>query len=376
MLNILHLINYPGKGGSEKYILSLMEKLHDKSCKIYFGYSEPGPMLKRVKALGVQIYNIPMRSPCDVKAAKTLKALCRELSIDVVHTHFLRENCISILSKFLGNRVVIINSNHLLLNTNIFKSLGNGLITLGDDRLIAVSNAVRKHLMAEGVITQKITVIHNGVDIDYWKGRRNYNIRREFGIDRNDFVIVSTARFSEEKGHIFLLESIKQLKKICNSSTEGLFDRFKFILAGDGEMFEESKELAEMLGISGSIFFAGYRSDIKKILHGSDLYVSHSKSEALGISILEALACSLPVVATNSGGPSEIITGKSNCGILIEYGDTDAFAKAIMRFASDSKFYKTCKDNAYKTVEVDFNLDKTVEETYNLYTRSLTAGNA
>jgi len=377
MLNILHLINYPGKGGSEKYILSLVEKLQNKNCKFYICHSEDGPMLENAKKLGVEIYNIKMKSPYDFIAAKELKKLCRELSIDIVHTHFLRENCIAALSKFLGNRVILVNTYHLIADENILLRLFNSLLTVITDRIIAVSNAVKKKMASECINSKKIKVIHNGVDIEYWKGDRDLKIRDELGVSRNAFMVTSIARFSEEKGHIFYLESIKQFKKLFyqdgkNNNT----GEVKFVLVGDGEMLDECISFAEMLGISEDVIFTGYRSDVKDILHGSDLFVSHSKSEALGISILEAMACGVPVIATDAGGPSEIISENSGCGIIVEYGETEEMTNAIIKFINDKEYYNSCRENAVKIVSEKFNLEKMAEETFNLYIQSLSPGNA
>jgi glycosyltransferase involved in cell wall biosynthesis len=371
MINVLHLINYPGQGGSEKYIISLAERLHDKECLFFLGYSMEGPMIEQVRKLGIKALNISMSSPFDFRAAKILKDVCEEFAINIIHTHFLRENYVSIFSKIMGNKAAVINTNHLLTEKNLFLKLSNRLMALKNDGIIAVSNAVREQMIKEGINPKSISLIYNGVDVNYWKGRRNYRIRREFNIDRNDFLIVSIARFTEEKGHVFLLEAIKAFKKSFIPDDERIPGKVRFMLVGDGELLDECKEFAKMLGVSDDIIFTGFRSDIKKILHGSDLFISHSESEALGISILEALCSQLPVIAAKSGGPAEIVNEKSNCGILVEYGDVDALAEAIIKFVTDKKFYKECKDNALITVEEKFNLDKTVQETYNLYKRCL-----
>lgn len=367
MINVLHLINYPGKGGAERYILSLIEKLNNKGCRFYIAYSEKGPMIKQARDMGVKTFNIPMKNPYDLKAAVRLKALCRELHIDVVHTHFLRENYVSIFSKLIGNRVVLINTNHLLNDKSVSVKRVNKLLTCWDDRIIAVSNAVKDRLVSEGVNPFIIQVIHNGVDMRYWKGRPGFNIRKELGIEKEDFVVTSVARFSHEKGHIFLMEVIKEFKKIISSEDVKMPVRIKFVLVGEGEMFDECKTLSKIFGIYEDIVFTGFRSDVKSILLESDLYISHSESEALGLPILEALAVGLPVVATNAGGPSEIINEQNRCGIIVDYGDVEGFAKAIIKLATNEEFYTMCKANTTSTILDKFNLDNTVWETYNLY---------
>ena len=374
MINVLHLINYAGKGGSEKYILSLAEKLNKKQCTFYLGYSEEGPLIGQMREIGIDAFHIPMKCPYDLRAAKMIKDVCREFSIDVLHTHFLRENFVSILSKLIGNKAAVINTRHMLDSGGLFVKFAGNIFTMFDDRLIAVSNAVKEQMMSEGVDGRLINVIYNGVDPDYWKGRRNYRIRQEFGISREDFVVASVARFTEEKGHFFLLEVIKFFRRLYSQYGKGGADRFKFILAGDGERLEECKSFAKMLGVSDAVIFAGYRNDMRNILHCSDLFVSHSKREALGISILEALGSGLPIVATDSGGPSEIINSENRCGIIVEYGDIEGFSEALLKFATDRNLYNACRENAYKTVAEKFNLDKTARETYNLYAECLRRG--
>jgi glycosyltransferase involved in cell wall biosynthesis len=341
-LKVLQLLNYPGRGGTEKYILSLAEGLHNKSCYFHVAFSQKGPMLKELRNVGIKSFKLPMRCPYDVKAAWQLKKLCTGNSIDLIHTHFLRENYISILSSFLGNKVSIINTVHMLQPKGIISGSINSFVTRRDAEIIAVSNAVKNQMIEEGINDSKIKVIYNGVNISYWGlGRQRLKIREDLGIGSGDFVVCSVARFSEEKGHIFLMETIKYLKKVieCNRNKKELNRKVWFILSGDGELLMQCKKFAEIVGISEEVIFTGHRDNIKDILHASDLFVSHSKSEALGISILEAMACGLPVVATDSGGPSEIINSQTNCGKIVEYGDVEGFAEAILSFISDRKLY-------------------------------------
>ncbi|HHW30930.1 MAG TPA: glycosyltransferase [Clostridiaceae bacterium] len=369
-LNVLHLLNYPGKGGSERYILSLAEGLHNKNCTFYVAYSQKGPMLKELRSMGIEAVRLPMLCPYDLKAALGVKKICAEKSIDVIHTHFLRENYIGILSAIAGNKVPVINTVHMLQPKNLITGLINSIVTRRDSEIIAVSNAVKNQLIKEGVDASKIKVIYNGVDVNYWSsGKSRLKVREELGIGSGDFVVCSVARFSEEKGHMFLMETIKYFKKLIEhqGNKEELNRKIWFLLSGDGELFFQCKKFTEMAGISDDVIFTGYRDNIKEILHASDLFVSHSKSEALGISILEAMACGLPVISTNSGGPAEIINEDSNCGKIVEYGDVEGFAEGILELMRDKKKYDMYSKNSYNTVKNKFSLDRMVTETYNLY---------
>lgn len=375
MLNVLHLINYPGKGGTEKYILSLAERLNNKSCKVHLGYSEEGPMLEEIKALGVETYNIKMRNSFDFKAAKALKSLCKEYSIDIVHTHFLRENCIAVLSKILGNKIVVVRTHHLLADGNIPVRIFNSFLTAFTDKTITVCNAVKNQMAPECINSDKINVIYNGIDLDYWKGEHNCKIREEFGIDNKTFLVTSVARFSEEKGHIFYLEAIKQFYKVLNREDKPGAPKVKFLLVGDGDFLEPCMKFVDMMGITNDIIFTGFRKDVKDILDSSDLFISHSSSEALSISILEAMASNLPVISTDVGGSAEII-GKNEGGIIVQYGEVEEMANAILKMITDKEFYESSRISAKKIVSEKFNLDTMVEQVYNIYMQSLSSGNA
>lgn len=369
MLNILHLINYAGGGGTESYIYSLAKKLHNDQCKFFIGYSEEGPSIELFENLGIETIKISMNSPYDIKAAKLLAGICKEKSIDVVHTHFLRENYISILSKIFGNKSLLINTRHMLIENSKPIIYANKLMTVLNHKIIAVSKAVESLLLDEAINPDKIQLIYTGIDIQDLVNHKDPTFRNEFHIDDEEFLIASVARFSEEKGHHFLLESISAFKEML--ATNDLQDlKFKFVLVGNGKLLERSKALAHNLGIFDNIIFTGYRNDISDILNDCNLFISHSQSEAFGISILEALASGLPVVTTDSGGTKEIIDKYSECGILVDYGDKNQLATALINLISDKDLLRRYRENGLVLLNEKFNLDKTVKETYNLYSYS------
>jgi Glycosyltransferase len=370
-INVLHLINYPGNGGSEKYILSLADKLHGDRCRFFLAASTDGPMIENVKARAIDIDFIPMKNPFDIRAAFMLKRLCKRLSIDIVHTHFLRENFIGALSKILGNRIALINTVHMMDRKNGLIRTANRIMSNFDDAVIAVSQAVSDIQLEEGISADKLKLIYNGVDITCSNGRVASNFRKANKIGGDEFLITSAARFSEEKGHLFFLEAISRFKATLESQYGTAMPKVKFVLAGEGVLLEECRKRATDMELNDIILFTGYFSNINALLKETDLFISHSTKEALGISILEALACGIPAIVTNSGGTSEIVNETTGCGLLVNNGDVAGLSSAMVRMVTDRVFYSECRSKAVKTVEERFTLDKMAGDTLELYIKCL-----
>ncbi len=360
MIKVLYLLNHAGRGGTERYVRTLVEQLGDKKIKAYFAFNEEGLLTDELKALGTDVFRLGMKSRFDVRAAVRLAGLCKRLDIDLIHTQFLRENYIALLSRLFNPRVKVVHTNHIIMENDLFTRITNRLLTPLEARFIAVCGKGREAMINNGIARGKIRVVFNAVDPAYWRNNGGSSLRDEFGIAADAFVFICVSRLSAEKGHAFLLRSLAGLKRTCGRA-------FKCVLVGDGPLMGEIKELAGGLGLSEEVIFAGFRKDVPNLLHGSDLFVNPSENEALSYAIIEALAAGLPVVASDVGGNGDIINSGTNCGLLVGYGDEKRMAEALLKLMSDRELYGAIKANAVRTVEEIFNLVKMVDETYNLY---------
>ncbi|HHV65565.1 MAG TPA: glycosyltransferase [Peptococcaceae bacterium] len=481
MLKVLHLINYPGQGGSEKYILSLTKGLKEK-CSFYLVHSLDGRLVEEMRSLNLPVVKLPMRGFWDLAAAWKLRAFCRKHSIQVVHTHFLRENCIAVLAKLFGANVRVVHTRHMLLDNSLPVKLFNRILALFVHQYIAVSKAVKEQMLQEGIPAGKVSLIYNGVEVAVlsqfssipggsgiqgeWDvqeiqdvqckselprgtgvpdrswisgessipgepgvpGRPNVPDKPDVSgipgksgvpgkpgvsalvdvLGENSFVVSCAARFSAEKGYDFLLDVIKlfnelyfakpdkeeefekegfnkkevnknkkdevnkqEVNKEVNKEEANINEKVNkktvtFLLIGDGPFLASMQLKAKEYNLP-NVYFLGYRQDVTELLKISNLYVCPSQMEALGISVLEALAQGLPVIATNVGGLPEILQG-SGAGLLVEYGDTEAFAQALLKLIYDADFYRTCQANAIRTVQKRFLLSNMAEKTYCVYT--------
>lgn len=360
LLKVLYVLNHAGKAGTERYVESLIAGLDKKKIKAYFVYNEEGLLADKLKGMGVETFRIAMRSRFDLKAAREISVLCRKLSIDLIHAQFLRENYIALLSRIFNPAVKVMYTNHFILANDFVTRLSNRLLTLLESRIIAVCNRGKEMLVRNGMSGKKIEVLFNAVDPAYWRQPMESTLRDEFGIQEEDVVLLCASRFAHDKGHAYLVNGLAELVKIAGKP-------FKCVLAGDGPLLDDVKAQVRGLGLEDKVVFTGFRSDIKNLFYGSDIYINSSEHEALSFLILEALASGLPLIATDMGGNSDIVNEDTGCGILVKYGNAAELAEAVNRLMNDEKLRMELRENAYKAVDGRFNLDKMVEKTYNLY---------
>lgn len=192
---------------------------------------------------------------------------------------------------------------------------------------------------------------------------RESKLREELGISIGDIVITSTGRITKDKGFDILWETIKRFKD---------FENVKFVIAGDGAYREQWLTEIEQEGLQDRVFLLGYRKDIDNILSGSDIFVICTKHETLCISLLEAAAKALPLVASDVGGIPEIIDDGVN-GYLVPVGDVCGFQSALSKLINEGALRKTMGEKAKKKTETVFQQDKIIKRLDEIYKSVLEA---
>ena len=186
-------------------------------------------------------------------------------------------------------------------------------------------------------------------------------LRQELGIPEDRFVMLCASRFAEDKGHKYLIDSVKRLTQITDVP-------FTLVLAGDGPLLEETKAHAEALGLTEEqVRFIGFRNDIKNLYKASDLYVNSSQHEALSYLIIEAMAAGLPVIATDMGGNSDIVNDEAGCGLLVTYDDPVSMSDAMKRMLEEPEFLAQCRQGALRTIDEKFEIHKWMDKTFSVY---------
>ncbi|KNF09180.1 N-acetyl-alpha-D-glucosaminyl L-malate synthase [Gottschalkia purinilytica] len=360
-MNVLHLIFSMEKGGAETYLINLI-KNSKENVKYFIVCDHKGYNHRKLEELDVEVEIIPMNSVYDIKSAHKIASYCKKNKIDIIQAHFLRESFIAVLAKLFYPKLRVVWTTHFIYEYSGLINKLNKVFAKFADRIISVSNAVKKSLENENINSKKITTIYNGVDTEYFKPIAVNNIREEFNIDKDELLLITAARFEKIKGHDFLIDGLYELKN------KGI--QFKCLLVGDGSEKNNLENKIKELELEENIIFTGYREDIPSLLSASDIYISPSINEAISFSILEALSCNIPAIATNVGGVPEIFE-QSNCGAMIEYGDKEALANSILELYSNKDEYLEKKKNARKLVIDKFSITNMVEKTVELYENSI-----
>ena len=362
-MNVLYLINYAGKAGTEKYVENLI-RLGKGKISPFFAYNIEGELSEKMKNASVPCLQVEMSWRSMFSAAKKLAEYCRTNSIDVIHAQYPRENIIALISKRYYDKPKVVLTNHLTLRlsgaSGLVWRLINRYFTPKNHCIIAVCNEGRQIMIQNGVEPSRIKVIFNGIEPAGPPVRSNA-IRKELGISDGCFVIAILARFAPEKGLSFLLDALAELKKRTDKP-------FCCLICGDGELYAEMSVRVSALELWNECRLLGFRKDTREILLGSDLYLNSSScNEAMSFAILEAMNAGLPLVVTDVGGNRDLAETGIACGFVCNFGDTDKFASAIKRLMEDNELRTRFSEAATDKIAKQFDLNKLANDVFAAY---------
>ncbi len=225
--------------------------------------------------------------------------------------------------------------------------------------MIAVSAAVRGFLTERGLPTSRIRVVHNGVESDPKTVDRGI-LRKRLGLTRDRVAVAMVGRMVSHKGHDLLIEALAFLGP-----------RFAhvdacFVGLDEGEWCDRLRTLAARHGLSRRVRFLGYRDDVPAVLQAMDLFVLPSRIEALSLSLLEAMAVGLPVVAAGTGGVPEVIEHDRN-GRLFPADDERTLAKRLRLHLGSADRRLRLGACARSTVSSRFTSNAMIESTEQVY---------
>ncbi len=358
-------------GGKEQCVVDLANTLSEGCFEpIVICLQTSGALQDRIRHQGVKVISLDKRPGNDLRLPFRLARVLRRERVDIVHSNNWGSLAESVLAAKCAGVRPIVHTQHGLeyevaasrLETGRpFRTLVKRVAARSIGRIAAVSHEVREMIVREWrVPPEKVSVIHNGVLVTgrtIEEGER-VEVRRQFGLSRDDYVIGSVGIFRPVKDFPTLVHAMAEvLPRLPNA---------KLVLVGDGPSRPEVEQAADRHGLRSAVRFLGMRQDVHDLLPLMDLFVLCSLSEGLSLSILEAMAAGLPVVATAVGGNPEIID-KSETGLLIPPRSPSETASAILSLSQDADRRRTMGRLARERVRSHFSVQRMASDYRNLY---------
>lgn len=224
------------------------------------------------------------------------------------------------------------------------------------DKLIFVNNGTRKaFIKLYKVRPNKCKTIYNGINAEKFHfGHDRESVREELGIGEDEIMLLATGNLSPVKGHTGLISAVKLLVDQGRS--------VKCFIAGQGELKNALQQQIIECDLSSNVQLLGYRDDVPRLLKATDIFIMPSLNEALGYSILEAMAAGKPVIASNVGGIPEVITNGKD-GFLVNPGDAEALSNAIALLYADGERRKKLGEAGAEKVNRQFSVQGMIKNT-------------
>jgi glycosyltransferase involved in cell wall biosynthesis len=316
-------------GGTERLVIEIVRALAATIDSIVCCLDEPGAWADELTTIGVPVIALSRTPGFHPSLARRLSRLMKEQRIDVVHCHHYSPYVYGALAATLTRGVRVVFTEHGKLSNHgpsRKRRLVNPILSRLPGRLCAVSSDLRRHMVAEGFPADRVHVHYNGVAMaEAPTIHARHSARRMLGIPDAAFVIGTAGRLDPVKNLSLLLES----QQLLRGSVAGA----QTVIVGDGAERASLERVAMRLGVADSVIFAGYRPDVRELMPAFDVYANCSSYEGVSLTILEAMAAALPIVATPVGGtPEVVLEGKT--GRLVP-ASPRAVADAIAALAQD-----------------------------------------
>lgn len=336
-LRVMHVLLSMGVGGAEKLVYDMV--CHTDATKIDVSVcciQDRGILADNLRERGIPVFTYQRKDGLDWSLVRWLKLLVKNKKIVCIHAHQYSPMFYSVLAVagLMHVRVIYTEHGRLFPDTlNWKRFIINPLLALGIQHIVSIAESTKQAMVRfDNFPPRKIKVIHNGVQLTAPQAQANLSAkRRSFGLEEHDLIVGTAARLEDIKNLPMMLRALKRVLK--NKANVQL------LIAGHGPKEQALKTLAEELGIVKNVVFLGLRFDLAEIYPIFDVFLLSSLTEGISITLLEAMAQGLPVVATDVGGNNEVVDN-GQTGFLVKSDDDAEMAEKIL-FLLNSPAYAT-----------------------------------
>ncbi len=339
---LFHLDGERGFRGGERQLLYLASHLRERGHENIVVCRRGEPLDREARSSGLRVLNLPFLGEWDVVSALRLRRAVSRERAPILHAHTAHTAALARLASLFGGPPWVV---HRRVDFHLRGDLSRALKYSPADRVVAVSKAIRRILIADGVAADRVAVIPDCLPTTEPEAqaagltqgplrpprpeqRRTVraDIGKTLGIDPEALWIGNLAAWVPHKDHETLIRAAALVRK--------QFPKVRFLLIGGGPLQAALKTLCEELGLGSNVVFLGRQSDTRPWLHALDLYVQSSWGEGMGSILLEAMAAGLPIVATTAGGIPEVVED-AKTALLVPPRSPEALAASILAVARD-----------------------------------------
>ncbi len=365
MKKVLHMISSNGFYGAENVLLEICKGLQSSSqyypvvALLNSGNKGHLPLLRECQKHELEYREFNCQGRFNRLVISELRKFIENNNIQIIHAHGYKSNFYASFARQPGQLLVSTCHNWIAsgFKMRCFTWLDKFLLRRFD-RIICVSKPVQLELKKWGVKAKNIFVVYNGVNIaKFRKNKESGNqIRRHLGVNDLDMVIGFVGRLSKEKGVDILME--------CASAIHEQFPGTHFVFVGDGPLAAKLENKKE-----DYIHFVGVQSDMPAYYSAFDIFILPSYTEGLPMVVLEAMASSLPVVASKVGSIPDVIDDKQT-GYLVRPGSRGDVLDVLEKLLCDGAQARKVGENGCKRIERFFSSGKMVQGYASIYDAS------
>jgi glycosyltransferase involved in cell wall biosynthesis len=360
---IVHITFDMGIGGAEQVIYNLVRHTDSSRYDVsVLCLNEPlGPFGMALEKQGYEIHPLDRKPGFDWSLVRGIRRFVIANEVRVLHCHQYTPYVYGLLGAVLtGCKVIFTEHGRFYPDRRKWKRvLVNPLLNQFTDFITAISAATREALVLfENFPRRKIKVVYNGIDDSRFILPQEEGLKESLGIARDAHIIGTVARLDPIKNHPLM---IKALKIVLEH-----FPGTVLVIVGDGPERAKLEVLTRELGLSSQVIFTGFREDTHLYYRIIDIFLLTSFSEGTAMTLLEAMAGSLPCIATDAGGNTEVVRD-GETGFIILNNDEKALAEKVCNLLADEPLRRKMGRAGRKRFENEFTVEKMVRAYEEMY---------
>lgn len=356
---VLHLSSEKTWRGGEQQIAYLIKELDSKGIQNYVLARKKSPFVDYCKKNNIPYFISSFSNDLDIRSAFTLRKVIKEVNPQLIHVHSARSHAIAYLACLLGIKTPIIVSKRTDFGIKSPKKYLHPNIK----KILCVSDAITNIVKEDLHQGDNIHTVYSGIDLNkfsFQKDRIWFN--KHYSCLPDDQIVINTSALAPQKD---LLTFLKTAKIITDNNKN-----FKFFIFGEGQERELLERYIQQHQLENHVFLPGFVNNITQILPNADFFLMTSQTEGLGTSLLDSLACKIPIIATKAGGIPEVVQHEKT-GLLCPIGDSQCLAQSLLKVEKDPKLRSELIENGLQHLQAYFTKEKTAEKTFVYYQEAL-----